>query len=249
MNEEQERNEQDRWRELADLLGLPPESAPPAKTSPARERETAPPTAGKTSEYAREASSPFERPSARPELEHRSEPSHEPAPLDEAPPVWERQPVGRHEREEPVATELVEERESEPVAGDSAAAEVRGQTGERAERSEESDDRSRRRRRGRRGRRGGRRDREGGRDGGDSDTAERETPAAPSVEPSGDEDERHPRRRPPEDDIVDEPDAEAPNDEPPPPAEDGSDEPEESFAEWNVPSWTELIDSLYRPGR
>jgi len=261
MNEEQERIEQDRWRELADLLGLPPESAPDAKASAAREKETVAAPAGRTAEYAARSSS-FDRPAARPEPEHRPEPVHEPAPPQEArqeapleAPAWERPPVGRHEMEEAGTTEVVEPLEPEAAADERAAAEGGEQGGERPERSEESEDRSRRRRRGRRGRRGGRRDREAARDEGEPESAERaeravsagrETPA-PSAE--DDEDERLSGHRPPEDDLGEELDLEAPADEPPPPAPDDRDEPEEPFAEWNVPSWTELIDSLYRPGR
>src|SRR5262249_56644301 len=107
MNEEQERIEQDRWRELADLLGLPPESAPDAKASAAREKETVAAPAGRTAEHAARSSS-FDRPAPRPEPAHRPEPVHEPAPPQEArqearpeasleAPAWGRPPVGRRE--------------------------------------------------------------------------------------------------------------------------------------------------------
>jgi len=33
------------------------------------------------------------------------------------------------------------------------------------------------------------------------------------------------------------------------PAIDNDDEPEEDFSDWNVPSWNDLIASLYRPDR
>jgi hypothetical protein len=35
----------------------------------------------------------------------------------------------------------------------------------------------------------------------------------------------------------------------PAPVEDETDEEEENFSDWNVPSWSELIASLYRPDR
>lgn len=190
MSDEQDKQQQDRWRELADLLGVPPEDpgCPPTVSREQVEAEQAP------TKPVAPAPPPAEdliAESARPHPQPVSAPEHEAEPLPG--------PTG-----------------AEPPADDKG-------WGSRPEESE-----------GRRDNRGGR---GRGRGRGRRDDEER-----------GRGRRRGPRR----------PDEESPA--PPPPLDEEElpqttsaalDEPEDDIdlANWNVPSWTELIASLYRPER
>jgi hypothetical protein len=229
MSEEHERKDQDRWRELADLLGLPPES----QQRPVSEKREPAPPAHVPAHVKVETES---RGMSLARLEAHEEPAM-PEPIDESPaPTGAAESASSWEPGEPAA-----------LTDESVPPETPG---------EEPDDRSRRRRRGRRGRRGGRRDREAPErtgaptePGAERGAGERESTEPRPERPTRDDDRRVRREPPDDEDLPEEPEAELPSEEPAVSPDDSADEPEESFAEWNVPSWTELIDSLYRPGR
>src|SRR5687767_8844898 len=79
-----ENNSPDRWRELADLLGLPPEDpacpSPPKKTEPAPQRAATPPPAPPAPPPAEELIAETREPHPVPKTEplHESEPEPEP---------------------------------------------------------------------------------------------------------------------------------------------------------------------------
>ena len=182
----------DRWRELADLLGLPPED--PACPAPPKKVETPAPVAA-----APPAPPPAEELIAETETRHA---------------VPETQAL--HESEP----------EAEPISPQGAVSD------QMAPPPSEEEDRPRGRRgRGRRGRgkRGGEDDDRGRRGG------RRRRPSKPDEEPL--------------EDTADEPIAEDDEIPPGPPPEDDEPEEELDLTNWNVPSWSELIASLYRPDR
>lgn len=224
-------NEQSQhWDDLARQLGLEPESEPPAAAAPAEAGET------KTSGF-----------------------SAAPAPVEEKPERedWEAAPVA--ERFEEVVEKSIEEPLPEAYPPPREERRGRRSGGGRGRRDDSAP---------RRGRRGGR-----------SRSYQRDTETPPrqeEVQPPGDEgtgsdtgsrpsesreEGGHRRRRAaperletseelPEADV-ERGDEELRNDlvEPPPAAEEEDDEEVDTLSDWNVPSWNELIASLYRPER
>lgn len=222
--------EQDRWRELHELLGLP-------------EDNTA----------AKPASPPPSPPPAEPLLhkEHAAYIAAEsPLPDDEVdvelpPPALEAGMEGDEDRalpapEEEEIPEALDEEETLPDP--------------EAPREPARDERDRPRR----GRRRGRRGRRSHHDADEARSAQPLDTDDTEVEPS-DEQGAAPARRTPEtgegasdDDFGDDSavEEEVPLSSPQPAAEnDDDDEPVETFADWNVPSWQEIVASLYRPER
>jgi len=218
-------HEKDRWRELADLLGLPPDSHEPAP------KQAPPPPA----------------PPVPPGDSWKQEALAAPTDLPEAQPIEE-------ESHEPAVLEAVSMSESRHATQATAPA---------PERSAEDEENSRERSRhgGRRGRRGSRRDRDDAdqrsqrerSDEGGSREVEQTAPqeraprdADASFEDTMDDDlaER--------DEIASEPDDAFEPEEAPAARtarEEEDDEEIDKLTDWNVPSWTELIGSLYRPER
>jgi hypothetical protein len=225
----------DRWQELADLLGLPegekPAAAKEAAPPPApREPDEVRPVAHREEEYSRLEPVPEHVPMHESEFEDVGDETI----LDESPMV-----------EEIVDEESFEEEVAEDAAEFSGTAEAPPAAGE--------EERPRKRRRRRRGRRGG-----GGRDGEERGERSQEQPRRQGdgrqqqrgdgrqQRSDGRRDERQPRqggqqRRQPEEDHVQE---EQPR---PAPVMDAAEDTD--FSDWNVPSWQELIASLYRPER
>jgi hypothetical protein len=230
-----QKHEGDHWRELAELFGLPGDAVPPAK-------EVAPPSAPAPEPATIKAyEEPRSLPVHSPPVE---EALHEPLEEHEAPTI----PMPREE-EPPTEWEgeMYEDMDETPIEGfpgeapavsEEAEADQPGVPGE-----EEKPRRGkRRRRRGRR--RGG--------DRGEPD-ASRTTPAVRDGESeSRDRRDRGRGRR----GHDEEPRQERPH------AEEASEMLEErparahnipssdtDFSDWNVPSWQDLIASLYRPDR
>ncbi|HZZ77201.1 MAG TPA: hypothetical protein VFE62_01705 [Gemmataceae bacterium] len=222
----------DHWQELADLLGLPEGEKPAAASSP---KEPPPPVAPAPRELDED------RPAAHVEEEQpRLEPMDEDALVHEAefddladetildePPLPDEIP----DEEQPFESEISE-----------SAAEFAGTDSS----PPTEEDRPKRRRRRRRGRRGG-----GGREG--EERGERSQEPRRQAEPQqrgsrgdGRRDEQRQQRgessrRQPE------PEHEHEEEQQPrhAPVMDAADD----FSDWNVPSWQELIASLYRPDR
>jgi hypothetical protein len=244
-------HEKDHWRELADLLGLPPDEhqAAPASPPPAPYHEP----------------EPKER---KPELAATDWAVHEAGPVAAdslAPAAYEEVPV--NEEHVPI------DHPGESGLSDSAPNEF-GQPEltepERGAHEESPHDRPRRgRRRGRRGQKDDDQERgnrtpheaasrmEDGRLPAEEPLGEDAAQVEPSVARAEDRGARDHRRRPPEprrrdvdeDDVLDMDDVE--------PAElveavheeEDDDEEIDKLTDWNVPSWAELIGSLYRPER
>ncbi|GEM_PF-1391991 len=228
--------EQDRWRELHELLGLPGDSAgakpapPPAPPKPAE-----PPRMQPAAYVAAEAPLPDEVEDVElppPPLEAGMESDEGRtllSPLDEElpPPLDEEETLPA----------------SAPPRGDNRGDDDRQQRGRR------------------RGRRGGRarspRDDVRGAAPMDTDDTEVEPTGQEAAAPaarSQEDDRRQPARgrRRPDDDLPDEPafdDDETEASAQPAAPDDDDDEPVETFADWNVPSWPEIVASLYRPER
>ncbi len=213
-----ERAEKDRWNELAELLGLPPdekksEAAAPPPPAP-------PPPAAPV--FHHEQSAP-----ELPEAVSMETETFEPAEIMEAPAMqW-------HEATEP-----------EPVKQEPALEE------------ESPDHRRGGRRRGRRGQRddGGERNHHRSKE----DASHEEKIEVEASEPK--DDDRHERGRGrgrpsreeepasrdfPEEEIVEPEEVEYAE----PVAEEDDDEEIDKLTDWSVPSWSELIGSLYRPER
>ena len=222
---ETNQEDQDRWRELHELLGLSDQPANTAKQAAPPPPPWTPPPAPAVQEPAFATDEVDSRPPAPGRAEDDLSPL---PPDDDVMPT----PIGSPAADRPARLE------------------------------EDEDGRQRGRRRGRRGRRsrGGPRDEaRPGEPLNDDDT---------EVEPTGVEDagygrpaaarpdEREPRRQPrdrgrpqrDEDEFV-----EPAHEVKPRPAaaavDDDDDEPIETFADWNVPSWPEIVASLYRPER
>jgi len=207
-----DRSEKDRWNELADLLGLPPDQKTPGAAAP----PPSPPP----------ASPPPEAPKRRhveptPEFAAAEVPVRDvvepPEPM-EAPPV------------SPASTER------EPVREEESAQEQR-RGGRRRGRGQRNDgrDRDNRDRDNR-----SRRESPAGLDNGDAESANGEHARADSSdreEPIGRGDLDEEILEPEEAEVVE------------PVAEEDDDEEIDKLTDWNVPSWSELIGSLYRPER
>ncbi len=204
-------DDQNRWRELHKLLGLPPESQAAAP-------ERAPPRAEPPAE-ASAVPLPHREPEEERDLaeEELGEPLEEEV---ETPPPEEEEilppPSAREEQEE--EAEALADEEEPPRRG---------------------------RRRGRRGRRGRPGREEEARRPVSLETDDTEVEPAEDV--SGRE---HPLRSPdeePAEDLSseDEEELEPVSDS----TDEDDDEPMETFADWNVPSWQEIVASLYRPDR
>jgi ribonuclease E len=255
---ESPKGEQDRWRELHDLLGLPPERG-----------ESAP----------RPAAAARHEPEPLPKLTEvvRDEPARrEPVEIDSG----AERPELAIVNDEAIAPPLGDEDIPPPLDDEDRPPPPRSER--------DDDDRPRRgRRRGRRGRRSRGRD-EGGREEGRGDDRERsdrgrddrgrderarpepldtddtevepadDAQSAPASRPGREEEEPSRRRRGrgrgrgrrDERELAEEPagDEEVASQKPPV-EEDDDDEPIETFADWNVPSWPEIVASLYRPDR
>jgi hypothetical protein len=220
--------EQDRWRELADLLGLPPDEQKQSAAQPAPPARNEPTTTH------------HDRAPSRPEAAPPAAEVAEPAMFEEV-----------------VITEmnLHEEDYREP---ESQAREVASEGAD-----EPADDRPRRGRR--RGRRGSRNERD------DRAPVENSAGREEVTEPSGNETSEDDfmdrteggggpgRRRHPEESHRGNVDEEARHDEEhaeleetgamEPTTDDADDEEIDRLTDWNVPSWNDLIGSLYRPER
>lgn len=218
-------SEQDRWRELADLLGLPPDEKGGAKGEERGASAEAPSSSHRDIEPEHAIRAP-------------NMPQAEPAAAQADEPVFEEAIVAD------MNLEIEETSDPESALREPAA--------DMAE--EPADDRPRRGRR--RGRRGSRNDRANRDDRAPDDAPD----AAPAPRADGGLDEE-PLERPdsdarvdrggaddelgPGDDTAEPEDAETIE-----PAVDEGDEDEiDHLKDWNVPSWTELIGSLYRPER
>jgi hypothetical protein len=251
------KQQEDHWRELAELLGLSDDAPPVAKKEP-----SAPPAP------------PPETPAIKAYEEPRSIPEHVARIVEETPrppiddeqdaptiPMLRDDPATDWESEFEDEDDTPLEEPEEAVAEETEAAEEEHAGKPSAAAEEEKPRRGRRRRR--RGRRRGgadkpdgeghlsrpaappsrparnaeqeSRDRRGRRGGKRHDDEERQTPGPP----------RHDRQEPVEpvgvDDFQDEKSNAAPVNE----AHDA----DVDFSDWNVPSWQELISSLYRPDR
>jgi ribonuclease E len=197
------KDDQDRWRELHELLGLPPDEAPAAPPPP--------PPAPKHIE-------PAPLTSAEPE---------ELASLPKAPRVFDEPRTDASVVQEEASVPPLEEEEIPPPLSDDETAPTE------ARMTEEDEDRPRRgRRRGRRGRRSRSRREEApadvaSLDNDDTDVEPTENELAPAPAAVDDDEEEMPAAR----------------------LDDEDDEPLETFADWNVPSWQEIVASLYRPER
>jgi hypothetical protein len=255
-----QKQQEDRWRDLADLLGLSDDAPPAAKKEPPAPREPAPPLDAPTIKA-------YEEP--RPIAEHaaRIEETPRAAIHDEqdAPtiPMLSEEPVADWESEfeddDNTPLEEVGAEETEAAEADHA--------GEPAAAAEEDKPRRGRRRRRRGRRRGGAdkpdpegqpsrppaestaappprptrgaeqesRDRRGQRGGKRRDDDEPRPPSPP----------RHERQEPAEPVEADEFQDEKPS------AAHGNEahDADADFSDWNVPSWQDLISSLYRPDR
>jgi hypothetical protein len=216
-------HDQDRWRELADLLGLPPDeqkqsaahAAPPARNEPAIKHH--------------------DRAPSRPEAAPPAAEAFEPAMFEEV-----------------VITEmnLHEEDYREPESHFREAA------SEGAD--EPADDRPRRgRRRGRRGSRNEWDDRTPVENMANRTESNQPRADESSTEQLGDQSERGRGRHRPDDSPRDY-EEERQDDELPqaeqaetvePTTDDADDEEIDRLTDWNVPSWNDLIGSLYRPER
>jgi hypothetical protein len=232
MNEPNQQD-QNRWRELHELLGLREDDAP-AKPTPSAPPPAEPPAHAEHAPYIA-AESPL------PDVEEDVELS---------PPALEAGMASDLDRSLPPAAEeeipeALEEEETLPPSG---------ALREHAHDERAHDERDRPRHGRRRGRRGQRSRRDGDENRGapplDLDDTEVELADDQGVAP---------RRRPQDADEA-EPDDDFGNDStaeddvpraPPQHAaeENDDDEPVETFADWNVPSWQEIVASLYRPER
>jgi hypothetical protein len=241
------KQEDDRWRELADLLGLP-ESGAEASKPAARPEPPAPapepPAIKAYEEPPALRAAPME--DEVPRLEERDSPTI-PMPRAEVQGGWD------EEIDDEVDTPLDEEAASGDVGEELSPEEAALEQG--PPRTDEE--------RPRRGRRRRRRGRRRGGDRGDGDGADRR-PGGPREHDADGRDRQDrgdrgrgrrrdgedprgpqaPRREPveraePADTVHDEPPARAPR----VPSSDTD------FSDWNVPSWQELISALYRPDR
>jgi hypothetical protein len=222
--------QREHWRELAELLGLDPDApqadAPQAaeKPSPAPEPVRAQPEVRETAHVEVE---PRPRGPAAPAIEDN---------FEDAVDSPQSLPPGQFEE-----IESARERESPTVVQEAApwAAPTRDE-----ERSRQGG----RRGRGRRGRSERQQDFSPGP--GDREAGAEAEKDQLTEEEEDQQDADLPGRRgpgtgpePPEEEIVDDAEAPAPVD-----ADDEIDE-EDTLSDWNVPSWNELISSLYRPER
>jgi hypothetical protein len=238
-----DQHEKDHWRELAELLGLPPDKNQPDAAGsppevPPQEREREP---------SHKAWSP---PEAEPIAEAAFEPAYHEEDDAAKPPFLEPQ-EGQPPEYEPSYSETTEAERAEPEM-------------EPAPEAIEEDRPRRGRRRGRRGQRGGSSGREHRtqpepalrlEDTGDrldpAGVDDRETTASDAPEQESAVRGRAPSTEPlPHTDTFEEV-LETENEElsEPPRDEDDDDEEIDKLTDWNVPSWTELIGSLYRPER
>jgi hypothetical protein len=209
MAEDQE-HLQDHWRELAELLGVQPDSP--------------------------------ERPRAAPTSEHVAAE----APRKQAEPIAaiEHQPAASGFDSESPPTEPVETAQTEPAPERET---VPPPQEERREWPPPADEEDRSRRgRGRRGRRGrSERQPEYAPSG-----PRRESPRESAEEPDLSDEEADFRSSPPAtEEIREEEFADELETAPPTPTEDDEIDEEDNLSDWNVPSWNELIASLYRPER
>ncbi|MCI0681499.1 MAG: hypothetical protein L0Y71_05300 [Gemmataceae bacterium] len=266
---EARKDEQDRWRELHELLGLPPQGPPPAaasRSAAATVKETTPvparaPERETPDEDERVWDEPvYEEPDADEPVRHGSKAAEAPTESPELAIV----------NDEALAPPLDDEDIPPPLDDDELGPPAERDVGEReagdrdlVERDVErdDDDRTRRgRRRGRRGRRSrSRRDearapqalRTEDAEGAPTDEAAVEASGPPGAEDAPRRVARGSRRRG-ERDFADEDmdsDDEAARSPTSAVDEEDDDEPIETFADWNVPSWPEIVASLYRPER
>jgi ribonuclease E len=234
----------DRWRELADLLGLPGDGPAPAPAPPIKaELPPAPPALEVEEERPIVHEARIEQMSegASPGWESEFDEGDDDTAIDES--LLRDEPAG----EEPAEIDGEEFMEAggeeivEPVEGGSPVSE------------EDKPRRGRRRRR--RGRRGGREGEERPPQAGEPRRDDREPRRQPEPEPRergrGDRrrDEEPRRGAPPRQERREPVPVEADDDTPskPAPAMDAHDDTD--FSNWNVPSWQDLIASLYRPDR
>jgi hypothetical protein len=240
-----DQHEKDHWRELAELLGLPADENRPASAfSPP---EVSP---------QKKETEPLEKAWNPPEVEPVAEAAFEPAYHEEI-------DAGKSQFQ---ATSDPQPTDYEPTHAETAEAELRESDAESAPDAvdEAAHDRPRRgRRRGRRGQRG---DASGREQRGSpehalrlEDTGDRLDPAGEdnleaasggAPEGEGDIRDRGRTEQLPQADTFEEEVFETQDDElPEPPGEEEDDEEIDKLTDWNVPSWTELIGSLYRPER
>lgn len=219
--------EDDRWRELHELLGLPGDAPPPAK-----QEAPLPPAAPMPARH---------EPPPEPELIEEFEEVGRLEPMVETPPALPDEPAVDWEEE------LDEDRDDTPLeeVAPLATAELpegqaeRPQTGE-----DEKPRRGRRRRRRGRGRGGDRQNDERG-------EQRAETPRDGNADRRdrgpgrNEQQQRRPDRPQPVaqdvDELIEEQQPDAPRQRIP--------QSDTDFSDWNVPSWQELISALYRPDR
>jgi hypothetical protein len=235
-----EPNQDDRWRELYDLLGVPGESAAPASSSPQRRPEqTEPPR--------HEAAPPLK--------EHHELEEPEASGLDEPLAEFE-DDLDDAGLDEDTVIDAPGLSEEQPIESDEGVLEEGPGEGEGSGDEDKPRRGRRRRRRGRR--RSGDKAEEEGQDRPPVKAAE-----GPRSRPSDTGSDRGPQRRRGRRD-----DEEAPQRRPAPMQHPEPDEQpagwegaaarghdvelaaeDTDFSDWNVPSWQELISSLYRPDR
>jgi hypothetical protein len=262
--EQQVRDEQRRrWNELAAQLGLDPEPEPGQQAKPgapaARAEVTPKPPAvaapGLTKEELPERAEERPRP---PEVEQRSEEPHRRRGRGRHEEQRPERRQGAHRHREEQAEKSVEERPQTEAAERFAEKPLAAETDVEPDDAEklgtapgEPEEEPRRRRR-RRGRRSGQGRKEQEREPAAADVGE-EPALEAETEPEAAEDvEREPRGRrrrvdakveTEDDDDVDDKTEEADT------QEDDTPDEMDDLSDWNVPSWQDLIASLYRPER
>jgi hypothetical protein len=244
-DEEYRQQVQQRWQETMALLGI--EDAGPAPETELK-KQSAPPPSQPAPKNRQVPTAPIPDPEAvevsrpAPEPEAAEAPwteAESAIPIEELPP---RHVAREHHHYEPEPQEAGPEPMPMEQPAEVASADEAVEESAKAPEDDESEDRSRRRR-GRRGRRGSK---------GETAGAETTADAAPGAEDESKEQETGNRRgrgrgrqRPAKAEVEkEEPASIAATDD-----ADLPDEDAEDFSEWNVPSWQELIASLYRPER
>jgi len=234
MTDDLHKQDESHWRRLAEELGLPADdfALPRATTSVTPASEEIQPPASRAyeepAEHAAASSEPWhdEQERHRADVMDSSESVPE-APVERACPRGERDDEGRGRRRgRRRGRGRGDRRPEEPAAGGQETAGHEAGNDRESSSGGDEDEGQRKRRRRRRRRR--------------SDEGPVHARPADDTEPTLAETEDEPS----EDDVVDE-DVERIR----PAAAQEDDEPEEDFSDWNVPSWNDLIASLYRPDR
>jgi hypothetical protein len=230
-----------RWRESMELLGVDPGPQPAPTKHPEREPEPA------AEEPVAELPSAEEPAPPEPPAEVATPPMEYTRPAVRAHPLPRRLPEAEPIVEEPAALPVAQatvEDTPEPVAEEETAV--------KDDSEEPGAEKASGRRRGRRGRRSSRGKKS---ETPDTEAGVTEAPAAKEAEEPAEEEapsrRGRGRSRPKQANTTDteaadqdEAAAHAADD-----TEASDDEPDETLSEWNVPSWQELIASLYRPER